>query len=153
MFPTGYDQIFIFAVQLIKFIPPFFWTCQECIFIFCVDRDKLLKFNRNLYRRCRRNRCFASFGPIWRAPVLETTVLTFTGHRRRMNLFNHMGSSESRDRFSPHHIAHIARADHNGRAIWDMNCVRPSEHGGCGYESLSMHECLFVHCLCCNLCK
>jgi hypothetical protein len=40
------------------------------------------------------------------------------------------------------------RADHSGRAVWGMKCLRPLEHWGRGFESHSRHGCLFVFILC-----
>jgi hypothetical protein len=35
-------------------------------------------------------------------------------------------------------------ADHSGRAVYGMKCLRPLEHWDWGFESHSMHGCLFV---------
>jgi hypothetical protein len=44
----------------------------------------------------------------------------------------------------------VLPADHSGRAVLDMNCLRPLKHWGRGFESHSRHECLcaFILCLC-----
>jgi hypothetical protein len=46
-------------------------------------------------------------------------------------------------------------ADHSGRAVWGMNCLRPLEHWDRGFESHSRHGCLcaFILCSCCPLCR
>jgi hypothetical protein len=46
-------------------------------------------------------------------------------------------------------------ADHSGRAVWVMNCLRPLEHWDRVFESHSRHGCLcaFILCLCCSVCR
>jgi hypothetical protein len=41
-------------------------------------------------------------------------------------------------------------ADHSGRTVWDMNCLRPLKHWDRGFESHSGHGslCAFILCLC-----
>jgi hypothetical protein len=40
------------------------------------------------------------------------------------------------------------KADHGGRAVWGMNCLRPLERWDRGFESYSRHECLCVRLFC-----
>jgi hypothetical protein len=44
-------------------------------------------------------------------------------------------------------------ADHSGRAVQVMNCLRSLEHCHHGFDSHSRHGCLcmFILCLCCSV--
>jgi hypothetical protein len=46
----------------------------------------------------------------------------------------------------------VLTADHGGRAVWSMNCLRPLEHWGPGFESHSRHGYLCAFILCAVLC-
>jgi hypothetical protein len=39
-------------------------------------------------------------------------------------------------------------ADHSGRAVWGMNCLRSLERWDRGFESYSRHGCLYGHLFC-----
>jgi hypothetical protein len=46
-------------------------------------------------------------------------------------------------------------ADHSGREVKGMNCLRPLKHWDRGFESHSRHECLYcmrLFCACAVLC-
>jgi hypothetical protein len=42
----------------------------------------------------------------------------------------------------------IVCADHSGRAVYGMKCLRPLEHWHRGFESHSRHGCLRLFCVC-----
>jgi hypothetical protein len=46
-------------------------------------------------------------------------------------------------------------ADNGGRSVWGMNCLRPLEHWGRGFESQLRNGCLcaFILYLCCPVCR
>jgi hypothetical protein len=46
-------------------------------------------------------------------------------------------------------------AEHSGRAVWGMNCLRSLERWDRGFDSHSSHRCLcaFILCLCCSVCR
>jgi hypothetical protein len=49
----------------------------------------------------------------------------------------------------------IFTADHSGRAVWGMNCLRSFERWDLGFESRSRHGCLYyvqLFCVCVVLC-
>jgi hypothetical protein len=49
----------------------------------------------------------------------------------------------------------LGRADHSGRAVEGMNCLRSLERWDRGFESHSRYGCLcaFTLCLCCPVCR
>jgi hypothetical protein len=49
----------------------------------------------------------------------------------------------------------VLAADHSGRPVQGMKCLRPLKHWGREFESHWRHGCLcvFILCLCCPVCR
>jgi hypothetical protein len=49
----------------------------------------------------------------------------------------------------------VDEADHGGRAVLGMNCLRSLGRWDRGFESHSRHGCMcvFILCLCCSVCS
>jgi hypothetical protein len=51
-------------------------------------------------------------------------------------------------------LRRVQIADHSGRAVLDMNCLRPLKHRDRGFESTwSIDICVRLFCLCSSVCR
>jgi hypothetical protein len=104
--------------------------------------------DRSTENRRNRRRHFCKF---W---TQDLSILKLQGFKRTTD-YIHAYFSNSALTSSHFMLCDLRSADHIGRAVWGMNCLRPLENWGRGFESHYRHGCLcaFILSLCCPVCR